>query len=675
MSLTTRQKGVGLAAAVVAAGLLTAGGIWMFSGGSQLVTYPIAPEAEALRNTAYRIEARPLRGEWRELDVYNVKIDPDFQQNSSDDDPVIDSPMVLFDFTGGVQVRVRRADGGPIASAQAHPASKKLPLKMEDGTAVLTLRQPGKVTLSLDGDRQRMVYIMAGTPEEAPAPDDPNVVRLGPGVHTFPETGTEGMKGGIRDAAVYTRALTAGELEGYGRGELPEGPDAWWPLAEDFADKAGDKDGRPVGNPSIAADYGPPALCLDGHDDAVPTGYALQTGENAYTLTARIYLDPARPGVESVVFSGLLAVRSDGVLYTNLGSWEYPFFSTDKVPMGAWTDVALVKQGMELTFYINGRAAGTEQRALPKTAASLLLGAGGVSHDFCLMDNQTLYLEPGAVVKGRILAYGVKNAAVRGRGIIWQSPGQSIVSLYAENLRVEGITILDPRSMCSHLCESDGVTFTDVRMFSRLGATDGVHIKASRNVAVEDCFIRSNDDCIAVYASFTHYTGNAENIAVRRCTLINDAAHAIYGGIHAAPGGQDVIRGLTFEDIDVLDSKAGYSDYQGVLALNAANDVTIDTVLFSDIRVEDFQKNQLFNLRVWNNPDYCKSSGRAIRNVTFRDIAYTGDNALMSVIHGDGPERQVEGVTFERVVLNGRRVTGPGSDFLIGNYTKDIRFQ
>ena len=63
MSLTTRQKGVGLAAAVVAAGLLTAGGIWMFSGGGQLVTYPIAPEAEALRNTAYRIEARPLRGE------------------------------------------------------------------------------------------------------------------------------------------------------------------------------------------------------------------------------------------------------------------------------------------------------------------------------------------------------------------------------------------------------------------------------------------------------------------------------------------------------------------------------------------------------------------------------------------------------------------------------------
>lgn len=57
MSLTTRQKGVGLAAAVVAAGLLTAGGIWMFSGGGQLVTYPIAPEAEALRNTAYRIEA------------------------------------------------------------------------------------------------------------------------------------------------------------------------------------------------------------------------------------------------------------------------------------------------------------------------------------------------------------------------------------------------------------------------------------------------------------------------------------------------------------------------------------------------------------------------------------------------------------------------------------------
>lgn len=80
---------------------------------------------------------------------------------------------------------------------------------MEDGTAVLTLRQPGKVTLSLDGDRQRMVYIMAGTPEEAPAPGRPERRAPGAGGHTFPETGTEGMKGGIRDAAVYTRALTA----------------------------------------------------------------------------------------------------------------------------------------------------------------------------------------------------------------------------------------------------------------------------------------------------------------------------------------------------------------------------------------------------------------------------------------------------------------------------------
>lgn len=185
----------------------------------------------------------------------------------------------------------------------------------------------------------------------------------------------------------------------------------------------------------------------------MPTGYALQTGENAYTLTARIYLDPARPGVENVVFSGLLAVRSDGVLYTNLGSWEYPFFSTDKVPMGAWTDVALVKQGMELTFYINGRAAGTEQRALPKTAASLCLGAGRRVPRFLPHGQPDPVPGPGAVVKGRILAYGVKNAAVRGRGVVWQSPGQSIVSLYAENLRVEGITILDP-APCAAICAS-----------------------------------------------------------------------------------------------------------------------------------------------------------------------------------------------------------------------------
>ena len=409
----------------------------------------------------------------------------------------------------------------------------------------------------------------------------------------------------------------------------------------------------------------------------MPTGYALQTGENAYTLTARIYLDPARPGVENVVFSGLLAVRSDGVLYTNLGSWEYPFFSTDKVPMGAWTDVALVKQGMELTFYINGRAAGTEQRALPKTAASLLLGAGGVSHDFCLMDNQTLYLEPGAVVKGRILAYGVKNAAVRGRGIIWQSPGQSIVSLYAENLRVEGITILDPRSMCSHLCESDGVTFTDVRMFSRLGATDGVHIKASRNVAVEDCFIRSNDDCISVYASSSGAIGNSSGVTAKGCTLLSDSAHAVFTGIHADPGRNETISDLTFQNIDVIDSRTPGDPYYGVLGVNAGDNVTVKNVVFDGVRISGVSNQQLFNVRVMMNAAYNSQPGKAVENVVFKNIAYTGAAPLKSGLSGYDGGRQVKGVTFENVVIGGAKLTaGNASTYLaVGSQVTGLQYK
>lgn len=664
------------AVACVAVGGCLIGGFALYRHlTSRLVLYPIDPAAEELRSTAFAIDVRQNGGEWQPLDVYNVKIDPDTKQNASDDDPVIDSPMVMFDFTGGVQVRIQRP-GRAIRSAEVHPVSKGIQASVADGTVLLTLKQPEKLAVSLDGDHQDMVYLFTARPEEAPEdPGDGSLIRLGPGMHTFPESGAGVMKGGIADAAIYPRALDAAALAAYTAGELPAGPAAYWPFASDFHETVGGKDGRAVNTAAVSALDGRQALCFNGYDDALPTSYSLATGDAAYTLCVRAWLDPSREQVGNVLLSGLIGVRSDGRLYSYLGGWEYPFFSEDTVPMGEWVDIALVKDKMTLTFYINGKAAGSEQRTFTKTSSTVLFGAESVGNDLCLRDGQTLYLDGGAVVTGRILAYGVQDAAVRGRGILYRSPGQSLITQYAKHVEVTGITILDPRSMCTHLCESDGVLLRGVNMVSRLGATDGVHMKASRNVTVEDCFIRSNDDCIAVYASFIGYTGDAEHIAVRRCTLINDAAHAIFSGIHAAAGGNDRIQDLTFEDIDIVDSKCDAMDYQGVLALNAANDVTIDTVLFDDIRIEDVYLNQLFNLRVWMNAAYCRSSGRAIRNVTFRDITYNGENAVTSFIYGDGDERPIEHVSFENIVINGTRQESLDQFAVVGNFVRDITIQ
>ena len=632
-------------------------------------------EATELRHSEYEAAVRQGGGDWQPLDVYTVKSDLSEGQNMSDEDPVVNSPMVSFDFSGTVDVRIRRITA-PIESVEIHPSSLKLRAHMEGEYAVIRLKEPRQIALALDGDRQNMAYILANSLEEdAPDPTDDSVIRLGPGVHTFPESGHSVLKGGIADAAIYSRALSTDELAEYAQGMFPASPAACWPLSEDFGETIAGRDGHAVKTAAIDTVAGRKALSLNGYDDALSTDYRLETGESSYTLCARVWLDPARPDTGNPIFGGLLATRSDGRLYTNLGGWEYPLVSEEAVPFGRWTDVALVKENLTLTFYIDGHAVGSGERTFTKTNASVLLGAGGIANCLCLRDGQTLWLDPGAIVTGSVYAYGVKDAAVRGRGILYRSPGQSVLAMYARDFTIEGVTILDPRSMCIHLCESDGVAVRGVKAFSRLGATDGVHMKASSNVTIDGCFLRTNDDCIAVYASFMYFTGNAENITARNCVLINDAAHAIFSGIHAAAGGQDLIQNLLFENIDVVDSFCSMSDYQGVLALNAANDVTIDTVIFRNLRIEDFRLNQLFNLRVWNNPDYCKSSGRAIRHVRFESISYTGENAVTSVIHGDSEQRRVEDVVFDHLTVNGRQKTTLENGFLIGNFTDKIQIR
>ena len=62
---------------------------------------------------------------------------------------------------------------------------------------------------------------------------------------------------------------------------------------------------------------------------------------------------------------------------------------------------------------------------------------------------------------------------------------------------------------------------------------------------------------------------------------------------------------------------------------------------FSRIRVEDFRRGQLVNLRIFFNRKYCTSPGRGIEDVLFKNISYTGSHAEVSVISGYDDARQV----------------------------------
>jgi hypothetical protein len=112
------------------------------------------------------------------LSEYNVKVDLDKPQDAS---------MVYFDFSGSVEVLVRK-NNGHFTTAQVRPAALGIKPQVKGNVVTFTLTKPQKLSLEFDGDKLHNLHLFASAPEKSrPDPNDPNVIYFGPGVHSPPD--------------------------------------------------------------------------------------------------------------------------------------------------------------------------------------------------------------------------------------------------------------------------------------------------------------------------------------------------------------------------------------------------------------------------------------------------------------------------------------------------------
>lgn len=270
------------------------------------------------------------------------------------------------------------------------------------------------------------------------------------------------------------------------------------------------------------------------------------------------------------------------------------------------------------------------------------------NEEFKIPSGKTVYVDGGAILKGRLVADSVENVKILGRGIICHTVKHGIKISNSKNVLVEGLIA----TQCS-TGGSDNVTIRNVKSISYYAWGDGMNVFASNNVLYDGVFCRNSDDCTTVYATRLGYEGGCKNITMQNSVLWADVAHPIFIGIHGNADDSEVIENLNYVNIDILDHKESQIDYQGCLAINAGDNNLVKKVRFEDIRIENFREGQLFNLRIFYNPKYCKAPGRGIEDVLFKNITYTGDNANLSMIIGYNEERKVKNVRFENLKING----------------------
>lgn len=285
-----------------------------------------------------------------------------------------------------------------------------------------------------------------------------------------------------------------------------------------------------------------------------------------------------------------------------------------------------------------------------------------------LKDNETLYIEGGAIVRGVVRARHARNVRIGGHGVLDGRNGEwggarprAVVFDHCSNVRVDGIIMVNPALWMLSLGACEHVEVAGLKQIGEVMCSDGVDICGSRHVRIHDCFLRNNDDCIAIKAVLLDdagydWRGNVEDVLVENCVLLNDPnGNATEIGYELCA---DQVRDITFRNCDILHVHGRGAAF----AIHAGDRALVSDVLYEDIRVEHHW-DKLFDFRVVDSK-YSRDSERGqIRNITLRRItaAKTVHNLgyTISLISGFDPGHTVENVIFEEFVYGGTRVSQP----------------
>ncbi|GAB5552949.1 MAG: hypothetical protein Sapg2KO_25400 [Saprospiraceae bacterium] len=321
-------------------------------------------------------------------------------------------------------------------------------------------------------------------------------------------------------------------------------------------------------------------------------------------------------------------------------------------------------------------------------------------------DNMTVYIAGGAYIKciidpeekqikdrnGRMrnpstfLLEG-KNITIKGRGIIDQQDiprsnrRYTILVQDSEEVTIEGLIIHDPSHWTVPIKRSTNVKVDNIKIIGRRGNADGVDISSSRDVLVENCFLRTLDDLVVVKSRTGQ--GEVQGIHVRKCVLWNELAHALSIGAELRENVSDVL----FEDCDVIHDVGR----ETALRVYHCDDALISNIIFQNIRIEEARRL----ISVWvGKTRWTKTEERGnVNGVVFRDITavsapidttLTGfqdgsdwkpyiirDHASIELI-GFDQDHIVQDILFDNVILDGKKIESP--NVTKNEFVKDVRF-
>ena len=294
-----------------------------------------------------------------------------------------------------------------------------------------------------------------------------------------------------------------------------------------------------------------------------------------------------------------------------------------------------------------------------------------------LASGQTLYLAGGAYVYGQIRMEGLENVTIRGRGIIdgeiFTRTGAADYTLpieirFCENVKIEGISILDPAGWAVTLYHSKDIEIDNLKIITARPNGDGISVQSCENVTVKGGFVRTWDDSLVVKNTDR---GNTKNVTFDNVVVWTDLAQSMEVGFETNGATMD---GITFKNITVV-----HNYHKAAMSIHNSDDAVITNVLYQSITIEDAkmlgdnridgENDFLIDITIAYNAEWSKSDTRgSINGVTFENIKVLDiEDTIISRINGEGNSNLAQNINIFGVEIEGEQAASIADLKIVNN--------
>lgn len=303
-----------------------------------------------------------------------------------------------------------------------------------------------------------------------------------------------------------------------------------------------------------------------------------------------------------------------------------------------------------------------------------------------LADNETLWIEPGALVRGFPRVSRAENVHIGGGGTLmppesgFPEEHRSIIFDGCGTVSLSDITMTEPRAWMAVFGNCEDVLVQNLHQIGSVVSSDGIDLVGCRRATVRGGFLRNNDDCVVIKAVDarpwepsvkTDWAQNVADILVEGVTVANDrAGNALEVGHELRV---DEVRDITFRDIDILHCHGHGAPF----SINNADRATVHRILFEDIRVEHHY-DKLINCRVIESRFGRGTERGHVEDVTYRRIRVmrspSNKGYTVSVLGGVDADHTVSDVRFEDFQIDGVAVRSLDDLDAYVRHVSDVRF-